>query len=639
MFLWNGARRGRRMTMNDGVIGRLSNSMVPTSILTSSIESGHLPFSFRFRNVTIAAALVVLVPLASRAQQSYAYPSAPQYEQPQYAQPAPQYPQQSPYPQQGAEPTYPQQPQYAQPAPQYAQPQDDDAANAYDQLTGPDTPSTPTEPPLSADQLDQLLAPVALYPDALLAQVLAASTYPAQIAAADQWLHQMQAQGYSDPNQIVAGADAQTGWDPSVKALTAFPQVLDMLNQNLGWTTNLGNAYYNQPQDVMQTVQVLRDRGQQAGTLQSSPQEEVSDDQGNIDLAPATPDVAYVPAYNPWVSYGAPIAPYPGFSYSLLNMLGGYGAHSAFGGLEFGAGIAMAAFEHTPWGWLGWGLNWLTQSVLFNHSNYYTHSASVDDWGFPHGGPRAHCWRGNPGPGRPGFGGHPEPYTRAGGYENGRGAGYSPQGNRLAEGANNGWNRGEPRPVFGTTHPAWSAQQGYSRAPFTAPGRPQAYAPRPQNYAARPQPYAERQQYNQRSYYGNGAYGRSPNAYNYDRPAQSYAERPGMAYSNPYRAPAYRAPENRAPKYESPRAYASRPSESYGNAFARNEKPGGFHMFGGGRDSNRSSYHAPKNFYGGGHESHSFGHEKAPKMPHGGGSHFGGGHSGGGHSGGGHHRF
>jgi hypothetical protein len=574
---------------------------------------------FRSRNFAVAAGILLLASLASRAQQPYAYPAAPQYQQPQYAQPqyaqpAPQYPQQQPYAQQ---------PQ------QYADPQPADTGNGYDPMGDSGAPTTPTQPPLSADQLEQLLAPIALDPDALLAQELAASTYPAQIAAADQWLQQMHAQGYNDPNQIVAGADAQTGWDPSVKALTAFPQVLDMLNQNLAWTTNLGNAYYNQPQDVMQTVQVLRDRAQQAGTLQSSPQEEVTEDQGNIDLAPATPDEAYVPAYNPWAVYGAPIAPYPGFAYSSMGMLGGFGARYAFGGLQFGAGIALAAFEHTPWGWFGWGLSWLAHSVMFNHSNYYTHSASVADWGFPHGGPRAHSWRGNPGGGNSGPRnsglGHPQPYTRAGGYETGRGSAYPQLGNRFNEGGNNGLNRnngfdrGEQRPAMGTTHPASPAQQAYNRTPFTAPAHPQSYAPRPQTNAARPpiQTHSE---------FGAGAYGRSPNAYNYgNRPAQNFAERPGTAYASPYRAPAYQAPANRAPQYQSPRAYASRPSESYGNAFARNERPSGNGMFGGGRESGASSYHAPRN-YGGGHESHSFGHASAPKMSHGGGGHSGGGH-------------
>ena len=171
-------------------------------------------------------------------------------------------------------------------------------------------PATPAQA-LSADQLEQLLAPIALYPDALLAQILTASTYPAQVAVADQWLQQMRAQGYGAPDQIAAGADEQADWDPSVKALTAFPDVLDMLNHNLDWTTALGNAYYNQPQDVMQTVQVLRDRAQQAGNLQTTPQEDVTDNQGYIDIAPPNPEVVYVPTYDPWDVYGAPIAPIP----------------------------------------------------------------------------------------------------------------------------------------------------------------------------------------------------------------------------------------------------------------------------------------------------------------------------------------
>src|SRR6202044_3921800 len=125
-----------------------------------------------------------------------------------------------------------------------------------------------------------------------VAQILAASTYPAQVIAADNWLH---AQGYASPDQIAYGADAQANWDPSVKALTAFPQVLDMMNHDLRWTTDLGNAYYNQPQDVLQTIQVMRQRAQSAGTLQSTPQEAVSYNQGYIQLAPTNPQVVYVP--------------------------------------------------------------------------------------------------------------------------------------------------------------------------------------------------------------------------------------------------------------------------------------------------------------------------------------------------------
>src|ERR1035438_9117967 len=110
--------------------------------------------------------------------------------------------------------------------------------------------------PLNTQDLEQLVAPIALYPDTLVAQVLTASTYPQQVADADRW---RRAQGYASSEQIAAGANAQP-WDPSVKALTAFPQVLAQMNYNLQWTTELGNAYYNQPQDVLDAVQVMRQR-------------------------------------------------------------------------------------------------------------------------------------------------------------------------------------------------------------------------------------------------------------------------------------------------------------------------------------------------------------------------------------------
>ena len=264
----------------------------------------------------------------------------------------------------------------AQPYAQQQQPypQQPYAASPYQQQDL-SQPAAPVQA-LSAEDLEQLLAPIALYPDTLLAQILAASTYPAQVAVADQWLVQLRAQGYGAPDQIAAGAQAQTTWDPSVKALTAFPDVLDMMNHNLEWTTNLGNAYYNQPQDVMQTVQVLRDRAEQAGNLESTPQEDVSNDQGYVELAPTNPQVVYVPTYDPWDVYGQPISPYPGFS--LFGALGNF-----FGGapIQYGLGFALSAFDRMPFGWLAWGLDWLGHALLFDHSDYYTHSATVADWG------------------------------------------------------------------------------------------------------------------------------------------------------------------------------------------------------------------------------------------------------------------
>ncbi len=356
--------------------------------------------------VAIASAVIVLavIPAHLAAQQGYppnSYPASPNgnYGSP-YAQPAPQYDYAQPQVQQ---PQYQQpqynytQPQYQQPQPSYAQPQYQQPQYAPQQQPSPQQSysapysdqelTQPAAPPqsLSADQLEQLLAPIALYPDALLAQIFTASTYPAQVAVADQWLQQMRAQGYGSPDQIAAGANEQGNWDPSVKALTAFPDVLDLLNHDLDWTTALGDAYYNQPQDVMQTVQVLRDRAQQAGNLQTTPQEDVTSDQGYIDIAPPNPEVVYVPTYDPWDVYGAPIAPYPGFS--LVGALGSF-----FGGvpIQYGLSFALGAFDRMPFGLLSWGLDWLGHDVLFHHSGYFTASASVRDWGLPRGGPRAY---------------------------------------------------------------------------------------------------------------------------------------------------------------------------------------------------------------------------------------------------------
>jgi hypothetical protein len=234
--------------------------------------------------------------------------------------------------------------------------------------------------PLSEQQLESLVAPIALYPDNLVAQILAASTYPQQVADADRWLW---AQGNVPPEQIAAGADLQP-WDPSVKALTAFPQVLSEMDHNLQWVSDLGNTYYNQPQDVLHAVQVMRWRAQAAGNLHSTPQESVTYEQGNILVAPANPQFVYVPEYNPWGVYGSSVAPYPGFS--LLGAIGSFVGSTA---VRFGWGIATAAFSHSPFGLLAWGLNWLTQAVLFHGSSYYSHSLTVRDWGLPYGGPRA----------------------------------------------------------------------------------------------------------------------------------------------------------------------------------------------------------------------------------------------------------
>jgi hypothetical protein len=604
---------------------------------------------------TAAFALLALAFAPSHLTAQQGYPASPYGNQDgsPYAQPSPQNDYAQP---QNAQPQY-QQPQYAPQQPYAQQPYSDQqyATPAYPGQQDLAQPAAPVQA-LSAQDLEQLLAPIALYPDALLAQILAASTYPAQVAVADQWLDQMRAQGYGSPDQIAAGAQAQTTWDPSVKALTAFPDVLDMLNHNLEWTTNLGNAYYNQPQDVMQTVQVLRQRAQQAGNLESTPQEDVTQNQGYIDIAPPNPEIVYVPTYNPWEVYGQPISPYPGFSF--FGALGSF-----FGGLpiQYGLCFALSAFDHTPFGLLAWGLDWLAHAILFDHGNYYSHSTTVADWGLPHGGPRAYggnwggsrtrdgtyganrSWNRQPSNGRQ-VGGQ-QAYNQRGFDQHGygqrgfdqRGGAYSnrapaqtytrpAQPYRADPRPGNYDNRGYQQPSYGYTHPALPAQnydraapQSYARvAPQQNYGyRPQTYPNRPQTYAG--QSYASRPQTSSNPSYGYSNRAYSGNAYS----GQAYAARPNYGYSNPYQS--YRAPQS-----NSSRAYSGRSYEGYGNSIARNDRSGGFRPFGGGKEPKgfgterapKYSYKAPKGFGGG--------HEKAPKM-----SHSGGGHSGGG----GHHHF
>jgi hypothetical protein len=250
------------------------------------------------------------------------------------------------------------------------------------EAAGPNTSAQAPAQPLTPDQLSQLVAPIALYPDALVAQILAASTYPTQIVEADRW---RSSQGNANPQQIANEANDQN-WDPSVKALTAFPTVLAQLDKNLDWTTNLGNAYYNQPQDVMDAVQAMRHRAESSGNLKSTPQETVSSSNNTIVIAPATPTMVYVPAYNPWVVYGAPMPVYPGFYYAPPpGVVLGVGV-----AIGFGIGIGIAAFAHFGWGWHNWGMGWHSHAVFYNHTTFITHSTTVINRGFnrPGGPPR-----------------------------------------------------------------------------------------------------------------------------------------------------------------------------------------------------------------------------------------------------------
>ena len=156
----------------------------------------------------------------------------------------------------------------------------------------------------SLDQLQQLVAPIALYPDALIAQILPAAAYPDQIVEAERWMQQ-----HRDltGDSLAKEVDKQA-WDPGVKALAQFPAVLANMNQNLAWTSELGDAYINQQQELTQAIQTMRQRAKQAGHLQTTDQEKVSTHGQDIFIQPTSTEVVYVPQYDPWFVYGYPLA-------------------------------------------------------------------------------------------------------------------------------------------------------------------------------------------------------------------------------------------------------------------------------------------------------------------------------------------
>jgi hypothetical protein len=227
-------------------------------------------------------------------------------------------------------------------------------------------PAAKSPPPYSQqtpEQLQQLVAPIALYPDSLVAQVLAASTFPEQIVLAERWVQ-------SNPDltgDALGRAVDQQPWDPSIKALTAFPSILGSMDKNLSWTSSLGDAYYNQQQNVMDAVQVMRQRAQTAGNLKTTPQQTVTTQDSTIAIQPASPDVVYVPAYDPWMIYGDPILawpewyPYPGIWYG-----GPY--------LSFGIGFGIGFLGGFGWGWGHWGFDWHHRYPIYNHDRYYSRS-------------------------------------------------------------------------------------------------------------------------------------------------------------------------------------------------------------------------------------------------------------------------
>jgi Protein of unknown function (DUF3300) len=255
------------------------------------------------------------------------------------------------------------------------------STGASSTLWGQAAEGNPTESaPMSMSELEALVAPIALYPDPLVAQVLAAATFPDQAAIADYWLQQHRNLAGTS---LVQAVDAQP-WDASVKALTQFPSVLDNMARNLTWTASLGDAYHNQKAEVMQAIQNLRAKAKAAGNLKSTPQMTVvQQDPQTIVIEPANPQVVYVPEYDPAAIYGVPYVT-PGYAWD--------GA-VAPGVLGFGAGVAIGALANNAWGWNSWGTDWHGGAVVYNHNNFYGNPA----WhgGYYNGGYRDDIARAN----------------------------------------------------------------------------------------------------------------------------------------------------------------------------------------------------------------------------------------------------
>ncbi|HEV2715145.1 MAG TPA: DUF3300 domain-containing protein [Terriglobales bacterium] len=233
-------------------------------------------------------------------------------------------------------------------------------ATQTDQSDGQSSPQVVKQTP---EELQQLVAPIALYPDALVSQIVAAATYPTEIVEADRWVQ-------DNPNlkgKDLANAVDQQPWDPSIKALTQFPSVLANMDKNLSWTSALGEAYVNQSDDVMDAVQAMRARAQAAGNLKSNEQVKVETQEKIIIIEPADPEVVYVPAYDPWIVYGAPVVVWPGwYPYPGLYVEGP--------GVSFGVGFAIGFVGGFAWGWHGWGCDWGHRTVVFNHNTFISNS-------------------------------------------------------------------------------------------------------------------------------------------------------------------------------------------------------------------------------------------------------------------------
>jgi hypothetical protein len=348
------------------------------------------------------------------------------------------------------------------------------------QATPPSPESQPEYALLTADELDSLVAPIALYPDALVAQVLGASTFPYEVVAATLWIKD----NSGLTGEALAKAVDQQSWDPAVKALTQFPSVLDDLSKNLAWTSALGEASATQQQDVMAAVQRMRAKALAAGNLKSGSEIKVEQPAPQtIVIQPANPQIVYVPVYSPTVVYGAPIV-VPGYYYRGPSVTV----------VSFGGGIVVGASIYggcCGWGWSYWGTNWHSRTVIYNRNIYVGNSY----WrgGYYGGAYRPPGYRpGYPGykPGYPGYRpptypgyGRPPATTlpaNAGGSTRPAGPGYNggarPGASRPSTLPANPGNRPATQPGTRPTTPGTQPTPRPSQRPSTQPTRPDSFS-------------------------------------------------------------------------------------------------------------------------------------------------------------------
>src|SRR6266446_3525502 len=321
------------------------------------------------------------------------------------------------------------------------------AATAAPAVPPPAAAAEPGPPPgaATAQELEELVSPIALYPDVLVAQILAGSTYPTQVVEADRWVKQ---NPKLTGDQLAAVVNPQP-WDPSIKSLTQFPAVLQTMSDNLAWTSSLGEAYYNQPGDVMIAIQTMRNMAINAGTLKTTPQQKVEVEpaptaakaggqsvQQTVIIQPAQPNTVYVPQYNPTTAYGAPVPAPAGYTGSDLLLTGV---------LSFGAGMLLGSLINN--GNNNWGCNW-------NSGSYHSSSVKYNN--------KIYVTNNNVYPGRPPGAGYPGYRPPAAGYPR---PGYPAR----------------PMP-YPATKPAYNSASGYNRPnngaiPTTRPYNPATAKP------------------------------------------------------------------------------------------------------------------------------------------------------------------